>query len=90
MGLILHKMLTNKIPNYYDNVEPGIFKISNKYSKEIYEILQKLLKVDPNERPDASELFSEKIVQMALENLSYGNFYDESQSQDTKEIEELR
>ncbi len=52
-------------------------------------MLQKLLKVKPNERPDATDLFSEKVVQMALENLSNANVINEAQSQDKKKILEL-
>ncbi len=61
-GLILHMMLTKELPDYRDHVVPGVFKVSENYSEEIYDLLVKLLKVNPDERPDVNYLFSEKIV----------------------------
>ncbi len=90
LGLILHMMLTKELPDYRDHVLTGIFKISYNYSQGIYDLLVKLLNVNPYERPDVSDLFSQKIVQIALENLPNGNDEKKKILELTSEITKLR
>ncbi len=56
LGLILHFMLVKDLPDYYDNLKTGNFKVPKHYSKEIYELLGKLLKKKPEERPMVREI----------------------------------
>lgn len=43
LGLILHYMLTGTLANYKHNVKLNKYKISDKYSKYIVDLMKKLL-----------------------------------------------
>lgn len=58
LGLTLHFMLRKKLPSLTKNVRTGYFKIDSVYSKDIYELLCKLLKEAPEDRCHLSDLFS--------------------------------
>ncbi len=38
LGIILHFMMTKKVPVYSKHIEKGYFEIPSTYSKELYEI----------------------------------------------------
>ncbi len=39
LGIILHYMLTKKLPVYSKHIEKGVFEVSSTYSIEIYQLL---------------------------------------------------
>ncbi len=70
LGIILHLMLTKKLPDYIDNIRSGIFNVStDHYSTNIVDILARLLKKKPEERPSVKELLQDDYVLMTIEKL---------------------
>ena len=57
----------------YEKVIKGKFaKIDDKYSNDMWELLKKLLKVNPKERPSCGEILKMNIVMKRIELLRYG------------------
>lgn len=68
LGILLHIMVTKTLPTR-DQLKPGMLEIPPGYSKEMLELLSKLLEEKPEMRPSVRELFQTDIVLMAVEKL---------------------
>ena len=101
-GCIVYEMCSLKMPFKGKNMEElkknickGKFeKISSRYSKELWEFIQTLLKIDLEKRPDCDMILKSKIVKDKLNQLSGFNFMneindDESSINDTIEYKNL-
>ncbi len=86
LGLILHFMLTKTLPTLSKNVRPGIFSIPLVYSKDIVDIMRKLLKEFPEQRPETlNSLLSLEYMIMASEKIQSCNC--PSQDKDLKMLQ---
>ncbi len=69
LGIILHMMLTKKVPKYELHVKTRKFNIPFQYSKDILALASSLLAKKPEARPTAKDLLSSDIVILAVEKL---------------------
>ena len=80
LACVTYEMLTlsppftgNSMDDLYQKVIKGKFnKIDDKYSFDIWELLKKLLKVNPKERPDCNEILKMSSVMKRIELIKYG------------------
>lgn len=68
LGLILHFMLTRTLPSYRQQVK-NTYSISTKYSKDIVNLMSRLLQEEPEVRPDIKALLASEYVMAAVEKL---------------------
>ena len=104
LGCIIYEMCCLKVPfkgKTMDELKNNIFngkfeKISSRYSKELFELINLMLEVDLTKRPDCNMLLKNKIVNDKLISLSkiyksinYSENEDESSVIDTIEYKNL-
>ncbi len=62
LGLILHYMLTFEFPDEISAVIEGNYLIDSRYSKELTELLKKILKHKADERPTIDQILEEEYI----------------------------
>ena len=97
LGCIIYEMLTlhppfiaDSMDGLYRKVIKGKFEIINdKYSNDIWELIKKMLKINPKERPNCNEILKMSCVLKRIEILKYGNeesLYDDEDNELLKTI----